>query len=115
MKVFLKKTSFDAHMNSHNENSHTELTLEEETSSVEFVKCTLCDEKFMNELNKIKHVERKHRETLYGKRKHQNLRLEDLENDSNSDYYEPENDAENQENIPLKESKKYSNKDHIKE
>ena len=28
-EVFLKKISFDAHMNNHNENSHTELTLEE--------------------------------------------------------------------------------------
>ena len=44
-------------MNNHNENSHTELTLEEETRAVEFVKCTLCDESFMNELDKLKHVD----------------------------------------------------------
>ena len=65
-------------MNSHNGNSHTELTWEEKTSAVEFLKCTLYDEKLMSELDKMKHVERKHRETLYGKRKRQNLSLEDL-------------------------------------
>ena len=76
--VFLTKTSLDTQMNSHNGNSHTELTWEEKTSAVEFLKCTLYDEKLMNELDKMKHVERKHRETLYGKRKRQNLSLEDL-------------------------------------
>ena len=100
--VFFKETSFDAHMKNHNKNSHTELTLEEETSAVEFVKCTLCDERFMNELDKLKHVERKHWETLNGERKRKNLRLEDLEYGSDSDNNEPENDAKNQEYIPLK-------------
>ena len=78
MTFFLTKTSLDTQMNSHNGNSHTELTWEEKTSAVEFLKCTLYDEKLMNELDKMKHVERKHRETLYGKRKRQNLSLEDL-------------------------------------
>ena len=103
-------------MNSHNGNSHTELTWEEKTSAVEFLKCTLCDEKFMNELDKMKHVERKHRETLCGKRKRQSPRLEDLKNNSDSDNYEPENEAKEKEIFFFKkERKKYSNKDHIKE
>ena len=89
-------------MINYNDNFDTELTLEEETSVVDFVKCKLYDERFMNKLDKLGHVERKHRETFYGKRKRQNLRLEDLENDSDSDNCEPENDAKNQENIPLK-------------
>ena len=51
----------------------------------------------MNELDKMKHVERKHRETLCGKRKRQSPRLEDLKNNSDSDNYEPENEAKEKE------------------
>ena len=46
----------------------------------------------------------------------QSPRLEDLKNNSDSDNYEPENEAKEKEIFFFKkERKKYSNKDHIKE